>query len=377
MLEQIDILLRLLVHSSEKSETVDLTPRIQRLSFDITALLAFGSPLHTQTDATYRGIVEAQTLGTYRSSIFIQYPFLRKTKIFDLVEILSKDVVTQYYRTLEKLISTRVAEEKHARHDLYSLIVDQINPDGQFLMDSDIWAEASFFFPAGAETVSTLMCAALFYLAHNSHAYAQVAKEIRETFGSANEIKGGPKLSSCKYLRACLDETMRMSPPAPGMSWRELDVNDPTGEPFMVDGHVVTKNTEVAISVYSILHNEEYFPNSFEFRPERWLETETPEEQRKVMLQAFTPFSLGSRNCGGKAMAYSESSLVVAKILWFFDFELAPGALGKVGEGNRTLGKGREREGEYQLYDQFVANHKGPNLVFRQRGDFCKELTES
>lgn len=61
-------------------------------------------------------------------------------------------------------------------------------------------------------------------------------------------------------------------------------------------------------------------------------------------------------------MAYLEFSLVIAKTLWAFDFQLAPG--GKSGGG--APGKNREGrlEGEFQLYDIFAAIHTGPELIF-------------
>ena len=88
------------------------------------------------------------------------------------------------------------------------------------------------------------------------------------------------------------------------------------------------------------------------------------------MHAAFTPFSLGTRGCAGKAMAYLEASLVMAKTLWHFDFETAPGEIGRVGAGVPGKKDGRGRVDEFQLYDAFTAAHDGPNLIFRLR-DSC------
>ena len=92
------------------------------------------------------------------------------------------------------------------------------------------------------------------------------------------------------------------------------------------------------------------------------------------MRDAFAPFSIGPRGCAGKSMAYLETSLVLAKTLWYFDFEVAPGELGEVGAGKVGLEEGRERRGEFQLYDLFGSSHDGPYLTFKTRGDFWKEL---
>lgn len=69
------------------------------------------------------------------------------------------------------------------------------------------------FFPAGGDTTATALSALFFYLSRNAEAYSKLANEIRTTFASHAEIKGGPKLASCRYLRASIEEALRMSPP--------------------------------------------------------------------------------------------------------------------------------------------------------------------
>ena len=36
-------------------------------------------------------------------------------------------------------------------------------------------------------------------------------------------------------------------------------------------------------------------------------------------------FSFGPRNCLGKNLAYAEMRVILAKLVWHFDFELEPG----------------------------------------------------
>ncbi|KAI0114209.1 cytochrome P450 [Hypoxylon sp. NC0597] len=51
---------------------------------------------------------------------------------------------------------------------------------------------------------------------------------------------------------------------------------------------------------------------------------------------AFAAFSIGPRGCAGKPTAYLELSLALAKIIWYFDFETAPGKLGDIGLGQKA-----------------------------------------
>ena len=170
---------------------------------------------------------------------------------------------------------------------------------------------------------------------------------------------------------------MRISPPVSGTLWRELPVGDgDSKEPLIVDGHAVPAGTWVGVNTYTIHHNEEYFPEPFAFKPERWLaDDENAKNDLKRMHEAFAPFGVGSRSCAGKTMAYMEASLVLAKTVWYFDFERGQDTkLDKIGGGKVGSTIGRGRIDEFQLYDQFIAGHDGPYLAFRPRDDFCKDL---
>lgn len=153
-----------------------------------------------------------------------------------------------------------------------------------------------------------------------------------------------------------------MSPPVSGTPWREL-YPDQQDRPLIIDGHVVPPGTQVGVCFYSLHHNDKYFADPFTYRPERWLVDD--EEQLRVMNSAFCAFSVGPRGCAGKAMAYLETSLVVAKTIWAFDFKPAPG--GETGGGGSQKREGRRREDEFQLYDIFAAMHVGPELIFMPR----------
>lgn len=210
------------------------------------------------------------------------------------------------------------------------------------------------------DTTKTAVAATFFYLSQNAQCYQKLANEIRSSFTNGSEIRG-PTMVGCQYLRACIDEAMRMSPPVAGILWREAY---PSEQPFTVDGHVIPPGTTVGVNIYSIHHNEEYFPDSFTYRPERWIDDERT-----------APFSVGPRGCAGKTMAYLEISLVVAKIMWYFDFRAVP----RSGEAQaRKTGTTDESEpdGVFKLLDNFTSSHDGPHLEFQPRGEYCKELDD-
>lgn len=222
------------------------------------------------------------------------------------------------------------------------------------------------------------MTALMFYLSCYPDVYKRLASEVRTTFSSGAEICKGPKLKSCTYLRAVIDETLRIAPSSLGTLWRQQDLSVPSSaeQPFVVDGHVIPRGVQVGINPYTLMHNAAYFPEPFVFKPERWLLPDDSPELR-TMRRAFAPFALGDRGCAGKAMAYLELSLLVAKTLWYFDFVRASGEAGKLGGGGTASMKGqagRHREDEFQLFDVVTASHDGPLLRFKPREKFWQEL---
>ncbi|KAI1824026.1 cytochrome P450 [Xylaria intraflava] len=377
MAEEVNVFLRKLLDASNSTGSkriVNMARNCKYLGYDVVGHLAFGYPLRLQVNDEHRFIADANAYGNYRINVFMQWPLTRYTRLERIFELIPSTLRARLLGAIEKMIKARLAQAIDARRDLYYYVAAEFGADPSSLRLGNLWSEAVFFIPAGGDTTSTALSATFFYLSRNPTCYRKLAEEIRTAFQKGADICGGPQLFACRYLRACIDEALRMSPPLPGTLWREL--YEDNGEPWVIDGHVIPPGTKVGVNTYSLHHNEEYFPEPFAYVPERWLEDETPYPQasNKAMQDAFAAFSTGARGCGGKAMAYLEASLVVARTLWYFDFEVAPGQPGKAGCGFSGAANGRERETEYQLYDVFISIHDGPNLIFKQREDFCKDL---
>ena len=85
--------------------------------------------------------------------------------------------------------------------------------------------------------------------------------------------------------------------------------------------------------------------------------------------EAMHPFSFGPRSCTGRAMALLQIRLVIARVVWLYDFERAGGDDGHVGEGTVDALDGHHIATEYKLHSHLSAACNGPELVFRYRGE--------
>lgn len=141
-----------------------------------------------------------------------------------------------------------------------------------------------------------------------------------------------------------------------------------------MDGEDLPAGCDVGTGIYAIHHNAAYFPDPFAFMPERWIIGArcpggmiTTKESLEQAQSAFTPFSIGPRACIGKRLAMMELMWVCASILCEMDYGVVEGEEGRVGEGKRGMGRGREREGEFQLWDHVTAAKEGLVLRWRRR----------
>ncbi|GJC94724.1 cytochrome P450 family 11A1 [Colletotrichum higginsianum] len=97
--------------------------------------------------------------------------------------------------------------------DIFSFLQRCKDPDtAEGLSPMEISTETATFIVAGSDTTSTAMAALAHYLAWSPRCYKRAVEEVRTAFSSADEIAFGPKLNSCHFLRACLDEALRATP---------------------------------------------------------------------------------------------------------------------------------------------------------------------
>lgn len=88
-----------------------------------------------------------------------------------------------------------------------------------------------------------------------------------------------------------LVETMRLYPPA-------IYVDRSCNSDYLVPGtkSVINAGDLIWVPVFGLLRDEEYFPNSSRFDPERF----SSKNKHKVPSGAFLPFGSGPRGCAGE-----------------------------------------------------------------------------
>jgi cytochrome P450 len=227
--------------------------------------------------------------------------------------------------------------------------------------DLELAAESNLLLVAGSDTTATTLSACIFYLSRHPRIAQTLRTELEANFDSVEEINyWGTKLSSLPYLRAVIDETLRMNPPVGGHLPRT--VLEPGIE---VDGIFYLPGIELGVSQYAIHHREDYHPDPYTFKPERWIvnkETGVTKEMVDREQSAFCPFSVGHRGCIGKNLAYIEMLLAIARVVYRYDLEEEDGWDEKLGGFPHV-----DEYGNYATKDGFVSVKDGPLVKFRER----------
>ena len=176
----------------------------------------------------------------------------------------------------------------------------------------EIVAEVSIMMNAGSDTTAIAMNNAMYFLLKNPKCLAKLREELDSVLDPSEVVAPYDKVKHLPYLRACLDEALRMLPPSTfGLPRR----TPPEGTTILDD--FIPGNTSVSISAYVAHRDENIFPDAETYRPERWLE-----EGAKDLQPYFITFSAGARGCIGRNISYLEQTVLLASVLHRYEFAL-------------------------------------------------------
>lgn len=196
------------------------------------------------------------------------------------------------------------------------------------------------------------MAATAHYLSCTDSAYRQAVEEVRTTFESVEEIRFGKKLNSCLFLRACMDEALRLSPPGGGPPWRVIENNNG----MVIDGQFLPAGCEVGSGIYAMQRSPGNWVHPNRFMPERFID-------KVEGRRPYFPFNIGPRSCVGKPLAIAQIMLTFARLLFEFDFQRAEDMTKSNTEGEVLSSDTMP----YVLKDHVTGQKEGPVLSFCPR----------
>ncbi|KAJ4704080.1 Cytochrome P450 [Melia azedarach] len=179
----------------------------------------------------------------------------------------------------------------------------------------DIKAVIWSVFAGGTDTSSTTTLWAMSELMRNPKVMEKVQAEVREKLKGKKEILEAD-IQDLPYMRAVIKETLRLRIPGPLLLPRE------TMEPIEVDGYVIPEKTKILFNAWAVTRDPELWENPESFIPERFIEKQI---DFKGTNYEFTPFGSGRRICPGMNFGIANVELPLAKLLYYFNWQLPHG----------------------------------------------------
>ncbi|USP76281.1 uncharacterized protein yc1106_03555 [Curvularia clavata] len=161
--------------------------------------------------------------------------------------------------------------------------------------DLDIASECADHLLAGIDTTSDTLMFIIWCLSlpRNAHVQQKLVEECKAI--PEDEIHEGAvnirTADSMPYLNAIIKETLRLFAPLPSSEPR-LSRAD-----AVVDDYNIPRGTVCSMAPYSLHRNENVFPDSHDWKPERWLNQD--KTKLTEMERWFWAFSSGARMCIG------------------------------------------------------------------------------
>ncbi|XP_078447793.1 putative (S)-N-methylcoclaurine 3'-hydroxylase isozyme 2 [Wolffia australiana] len=168
---------------------------------------------------------------------------------------------------------------------------------------------------AGTDTSTALVEWVMSELLRNSEIMNRVKSELREVMGENQGlvVPDETQLSRLTFLHACVRESLRLHPPVPLLLPHRSITN------CEVMGFTVPKDYTVMVNVWAIGRDPAIWENPLKFSPERFISGDVDYKGGKF---EFIPFGAGLRMCPGMALGMGMVQLVVATMVYNFDWVL-------------------------------------------------------
>lgn len=176
------------------------------------------------------------------------------------------------------------------------------------ITDLEILSQSFLFLIAGYETTATTLAFLFYSFATVPETQEKLLKEIKENINSDGTIPY-EKLIQLPYMDACISEALRLYQPL--MVLERVATRN-----TKIENIEVEKGTYVQVPVFTLHHNEEFWPDAFRFDPERFM----PENKDKIVPYTYLPFGGGPRSCIGMRFALVEIKLALVELLQKYEF---------------------------------------------------------
>ncbi|KAF7557676.1 hypothetical protein G7046_g5968 [Stylonectria norvegica] len=263
------------------------------------------------------------------------------------------------YLRLLRETSKRLEMGKGSNCFLRTMLQDQ---EKNNMDDEHVAYLAGNLMEAGSDTTASTLLSFLLAMIKYPEELKKAQKEVDAVCGSSKSPTSDD-IGRLPFIKACMDETLRWRPVAPGGVPHALTRDD------TYDGYFLPKGTVVIANTWAIHNDETQYERPGDFMPDRFLNNDygtrvpvdtTTDDHRRTSYA----FGAGRRACPGHHLAKNSLMLNMAKIAWAFNLSPSPGTV--VDDDINTA-----------YHDGFLIAPKRFPILITPRSDIHKDIIEN
>lgn len=208
------------------------------------------------------------------------------------------------------VVDARRGDTPSGAPDLLDLLLQAEGMDEDALSARDIRDNLMTFIIAGHETTALTLAWALYLCGFDEEVQERAREEACAVLGP--RVATAADVDQMPYIRAVIDETLRLYPPAAFLSRMAL-------EPDELAGAQVLPGDVVSVPTYAVHRHRRLWDQPDAFDPGRFANG-TP-----VGRYSYLPFGDGPRICIGARFAIQEAVIILSTLLARFRFRAVPG----------------------------------------------------
>ncbi|XP_061356469.1 cytochrome P450 71D9-like [Gastrolobium bilobum] len=304
-----------------EGSSINLSEMIISLSYGLTSRIVLGGKSEDQE--AFIAVMKDVSKVVAGFSIADLYPSIQMLQGLTGIRSKAERLHQEIDRILEKIVrdhrdtsSETKAINVKAGEDLVDVLLrlQRQNNLEQSLSDSDIKATVLDMFGAGSVTSAKTIEWAMSELVKNPRVMERAQAEIRRVFDGEGHVDEA-KLHELKYLKSVIKETLRLHIPVPLLP-RECS------ERCEINGYEIPAKSKVIVNAWAIARDPSYWIEAEKFYPERFLDSSV--DYKGADLQ-FIPFGAGRRICPGITFGIANVELLLANLLFHFDWKIPNG----------------------------------------------------
>jgi unspecific monooxygenase len=286
---------------------VDLLTSMQSLALEIAGTSMFSLAMERYR-SELRDLISDYTAHLGRPTML---DFLLPLAIPSPRDLARRRVRRRWMKLIGQIIAERQRKASEAApHDLFDLLSTARDPEnGAPFSAQGLADQVATMISAGHETTGLALFWSLYLVAAAPAVQERIAAEVAAL--DLGPDGAAEALSALVYIRAVVQEALRLYPPAFAIA-RQARATDIAG------GITIPRDAVVFIAPWVLHRHHRLWSQPEVFEPARFLPDAPPPDRF-----AYLPFGIGPRVCIGAQFALTEATLVLARMIQAFHIERA------------------------------------------------------